>query len=79
MITQVAADRADELRVLVDAGFAAARREVTVEVDLDEALAAIGDARLSAGVAAISAADADTERLRLLDDALRDDIPGTSG
>lgn len=79
VITHVAADRTDESRVLIDAGFAAARREVTVEVDLDEALAAIGDARLPAGVATISAADADIERLRLLDDALRHDIPGTAG
>jgi GNAT superfamily N-acetyltransferase len=79
VITHVAADRTDEARVLIDAGFAAARREVTVEVDLDEALAEIGDSGLPAGVAAISAADADVERLRLLDDALRDDIPGTAG
>ena len=79
VITHVAADQTDESRILVDAGFAAARREVTVEVNLDEALAAIGDARLPAGVSAISAADADVERLRLLDDALRDDIPGTAG
>ena len=79
VITHVAADRTDEPRVLIDAGFAASRREVTVEVDLDQALTSIGEARLPAGVAAISAADADVERLRLLDDALRDDIPGTAG
>jgi RimJ/RimL family protein N-acetyltransferase len=30
-------------------------------------------------LAVISAADADRDRLRLLDDALRDDIPGTKG
>jgi hypothetical protein len=79
VITHISADRVDELRILADAGFTAARREVKVEVDLDRALASIGDARLPPGVAAISVADADVDRLRLLDDALRDDIPGTGG
>ncbi|MGH2382145.1 MAG: GNAT family N-acetyltransferase [Candidatus Limnocylindria bacterium] len=79
MIAHVENDRADELRILADAGCTPARREVKVEVDLDTALAAIGNARLPPGVAAISAADADLDRLRLLDDALRDDIPGTAG
>lgn len=79
MITHLAEDRADEVRILADAGFIAARREVKVEVDVDRALAAIGDPPLPPGVAAISAADADLERLRLLDDKLRDDIPGTAG
>jgi len=72
-------DRADELRILADAGFMAARRELKVEVDLNEALAAIGDARLPPSVTAISAADAGLDRLRLLDDGLRDDVPGTAG
>ena len=79
VITHVSADRVDELRILADAGFTAARREVKVEVDLEQALANIGDASLPPGVVAISAADADVDRLRLLDDALRDDIPGTGG
>ena len=79
MITHVSTDRVDELRILAEAGFTTARREAKVEVDLDEALANIGDARLPAGLVAISAADADVDRLRLLDDALRDDIPGTGG
>jgi len=79
VITHLGTDRADELRILSDAGFTAARRQVNVEVDLIDALANIGDARLPPGVAAISAADADLDRLRQLDDALRDDIPGTGG
>lgn len=79
VITHVPADRTDESRILIDNGFTVARREATVEVNLDEALARIEAARLPDGVAAISAADADVERLRLLDDALRDDIPGTAG
>jgi RimJ/RimL family protein N-acetyltransferase len=79
VIVHIESDRADELRILAEAGFTPARREVKVEVDLDTALAAIGNARLPPGVAAISAADADADRLRLLDDALRDDIPGTAG
>jgi RimJ/RimL family protein N-acetyltransferase len=79
VITHLATDRTDAQRILADAGFTATRREVTVEVNLDEALDAIGDARLPAGVAVISAADADRDRLRLLDDTLRDDVPGTDG
>ena len=79
VITHISADRVDELRILADAGFTSARREVKVEVDLDKALATTGGARLPPGVAAISAADADVDRLRVLDDALRDDIPGTRG
>jgi RimJ/RimL family protein N-acetyltransferase len=79
VIVQLPADRTHESRVLIAAGFTAARREVIVEVDLDTALAAIRDARLPDGVAAISAADADVERLRILDDSLREDIPGTAG
>jgi RimJ/RimL family protein N-acetyltransferase len=79
VITHLDHDRTDDQRFLTDAGFAAVRREVSVEVDLDEALDAIGDARLPAEVGVISAADADRDRLRLLDDALRDDIPGTKG
>jgi len=79
VIAHLAEDRADEARVFADAGFTPARREVKVEVDLDQALAAIGDPPLLRGVAAISAAEADLERLRLLDAALRDEIPGTAG
>jgi GNAT superfamily N-acetyltransferase len=79
VITHLATDRTNEQRTLADAGFIATRREVNIEVDLDEALDAIGDAGLPAGVSVISAADADRDRLRLLDDALRDDIPGTEG
>ena len=79
VITHVAAGRTDESRVLTEVGFTVARRELTVEVNLDEALARMGAARLPTGVTAASAADAHMERLRLLDDALRDDIPGTAG
>jgi RimJ/RimL family protein N-acetyltransferase len=79
VITHVSADRVDELRILADAGFTTARREVKVEVDLEAALASIRDAHLPPGVGVISAADADVDRLRELDDALRDDIPGTDG
>jgi RimJ/RimL family protein N-acetyltransferase len=75
VLTHISPDRVDEFRVLADAGFIAARREARV----DRALAKIGEARLPPGVVAISAADADVDRLRVLDDALRDDIPGTDG
>jgi GNAT superfamily N-acetyltransferase len=79
VITHLAEGRTDEHRILADAGFIPARREVKVAVDVDQALAAIGDAQLPPGVAGISVADADMNRLRLLDDVLRDDVPGTGG
>ena len=79
VITHLAEDRVDEHRILADAGFILARREVKVAVDVDQALTAIGGARLPPGVTGISVANADMNRLRLLDDALRDDVPGTAG
>lgn len=79
VITHLADERTDEQRVLVDGGFSPTRREAIVEIQLDEALAAIVDAPLPEGIAVISAADADADRLRRLDDELRDDVPGTSG
>jgi RimJ/RimL family protein N-acetyltransferase len=79
VIAHIETNRADELRVLADAGFTVARRDAHVEANLDEALVNIGDARLPRDVSAISAGDADADRLRQLDDALRNDIPGTGG
>ena len=79
MIVHLAEDRTEEARILTDAGFVAARREVIVEVDLDQALAAIEDAPPPQGVGVIPATDADLERLRILDDKLRGDVPGTAG
>ncbi len=69
----------DEVGALLEAGFVASRRESVVEFALDDALEALGDVRMPAGVVIRSAADVDVDRLRLLDNELRDDVPGTSG
>ena len=79
VITHLAADATDARRVLLDAGFVPARREAIVEIPLEGALDATGEARLPDGIRIRSAVDVDPDRLRLLDDELRDDIPGTFG
>jgi GNAT superfamily N-acetyltransferase len=68
-----------EHAALVRAGFAESRREAVVAISVESALEALGGAALPAGVQLRSAADVDEDRLRLLDDQLRQDIPGTSG
>lgn len=65
--------------VLVAAGFADSRREAVAAFSVEDALAALAGAALPPGVEARSAVDVDEERLRLLDDELRQDIPGTPG
>ena len=69
----------DEQAVLHEAGFVEARRDVRAELSVPAALAALADARLPAGVVLRSAADVDENRLRLLDDELRQDVPSTDG
>jgi RimJ/RimL family protein N-acetyltransferase len=65
--------------VLTAAGFVEFRRQAVVAISVEEALAALGRAELPPGVELRSAADVDEDRLRLLDDELRQDIPGTPG
>ena len=63
---------------LVAAGFAESRREAVVTIPIEGALEALGHAALPAGVEVRSAVDVDEDRLRLLDNELRRDVPGTS-
>jgi ribosomal protein S18 acetylase RimI-like enzyme len=65
--------------VLRDAGFGFQRREIVVEFGVRKALAALGDARPPSQIEICSAGEADVDRLRLLDDELRQDVPGTAG
>lgn len=60
-------------------GFERARRETEYIIPTKAAVASLSDAELPEGVDVISPSDADLERLRLLDDELRDDVPGTQG
>jgi ribosomal protein S18 acetylase RimI-like enzyme len=64
---------------LTEAGFVESRREAVFAISVEAALEALADAPLPAVVRLRSAAEVDEDRLRLLDDELRQDVPGTSG
>ena len=69
----------DALDACGAAGFTVHRRESYYRVPADPAVTGLTGARLPAGLDVISAADADIDRLRELDDALRQDVPGSDG
>jgi GNAT superfamily N-acetyltransferase len=69
-------EQLDRLRSL---GFTVGRREDEYGVPTDPAVTGLGAAKFPAGLHAISAAGADVDALRLLDDLLREDIPGAEG
>ena len=85
VLATIAAARHDELHVLADEGgevariaaalgFTERRRENVCRIPVRQQPGAIPD-----DVTVISAADADLDRLRELDDALRQEVPGTAG
>jgi GNAT superfamily N-acetyltransferase len=69
----------DALDACARAGFAVHRRESYYRIPTDPAVTGLPRAVLPAGLDVLSAADADITRLRLLDDALRQDVPGSEG
>jgi ribosomal protein S18 acetylase RimI-like enzyme len=69
----------DALEACAQAGFAVHRRESCYRIPADPAVTGLAGAVLPAGLDVLSAADADITRLRLLDDALRQDVPGCEG
>ena len=69
----------DALDACAQAGFAVHRRESCYRISADPAVTGLAGAVLPAGLGVLSAADADITRLRLLDDALRQDVPGCEG
>jgi len=77
----VSVDEADSagLASFLPLGLEVSRREGCYLVPTSPDVTGLGDARLPAGLAVISAEDADEDRLRLLDDALRQDVPGADG
>lgn len=91
LIDAVARDLGRDLHVTLDdgeiealeacaaAGFAEHRRESYYRIPTDPAVTGLAEARLPGGLDSISAAAADVDRLRLLDDALRQDVPGSDG
>jgi GNAT superfamily N-acetyltransferase len=68
-----------ELPRLTALGFAVARREHHYRIPTDPVRAGVAAAAAPPGIALVSAADADLDRLRELDDALREVIPGSGG
>jgi hypothetical protein len=69
----------EALEACLAAGFTEHRRESFYRIPTDSAVAALAGARMPPGLDVISASDADLDRLRLLDDALRQDVPGADG
>lgn len=61
------------------AGFAASRRESCYAIPTSPQVTGLGAAGLPPGLTVLSAAGADEDRLRLLDDELRQDAPGADG
>lgn len=69
----------DALDACAQAGFAVHRRESYYRIPADPVLTGLASAVLPTGLDVLSAADADITRLRLLDDTLRQDVPGSEG
>jgi len=69
----------DALDACAQAGFAVHRRESYYRIPTDHAVTGLAGAVPPAGLDILSAADADITRLRLLDDTLRQDVPGSAG
>ncbi len=69
----------DALDACVAAGFAEHRRESYFRIPTNLAASGLAGVTLSDELDLLSAADADIGRLRLLDDALRQDVPGADG
>jgi GNAT superfamily N-acetyltransferase len=71
---------AESLTRLVRLGFTVSRQENHIVIPTDPAVNGLGNrAGLPPAVSVISAADADEDRLRRLDDLLRQDVPGADG
>jgi RimJ/RimL family protein N-acetyltransferase len=75
------ADEADEARLeaLARLGFAVRRRELVLRLATDPAAWDVSAVDPPSGIALVPADRVDEDRLRLLDDLLRQDVPGTDG
>jgi ribosomal protein S18 acetylase RimI-like enzyme len=69
----------ESLEACAAAGFSEYRRESYYRIPTASALTALTGATMPADLDVLSAANADLDQLRLLDDALRQDVPGTGG
>ncbi len=78
-LAHVGEEDAAERAALIAAGFADSRREAVITISIEQALEALRGAALPVGVELRSAADVDEDELRLVDDELRQDVPGAAG
>ena len=69
----------DALDACAAAGFAELRRQSYYRIPTDPAVTGLEDTAIPDGLDVLSAAEADADRLRLLDDTLRQDVPGCDG
>jgi GNAT superfamily N-acetyltransferase len=69
----------DAFDACVGAGFTVNRRESYYKISTDPAVTRLSTASLPPGISVISPKEADIDRLRLLDEALRQDTPGSDG
>jgi RimJ/RimL family protein N-acetyltransferase len=91
LLTAIVGDIGQDLYITVDEsddeqldrcgrlGFTVNRREDVYLVPTDPGVTGLATARLPAGFEIVSAADADGDALRALDDLLREDVPGADG
>lgn len=80
LVHEVDENDTEAMAVLRAAGFHVARTELTVMIALDgDRLRRLARVTDGAGIDLIGAADADLFRLRALDEAIREDIPGSEG
>lgn len=70
---------AGALTRFVRLGFTVNRQQNQIVIATDPGPNGLDDAGLPSGMSVISAADADEDRLRQLDDLLRQDVPGADG
>jgi hypothetical protein len=69
----------EDLARYAELGFEVSRREGSYLIPVNPDTTGLRGTQAPAGFGVISAQNADEDRLRLLDDALRQDVPGTDG
>lgn len=79
LYTNLSADDVEGLTRWQRFGFSVARRETLYEVPVDPAVTGLDEAPLPDGIVLVPADAVDEDRLRELDDTLRQDVPGTDG
>jgi GNAT superfamily N-acetyltransferase len=78
-LAHIGEEDAGERTALVAAGFVESRREAVITFSVEQALEGLRGAGLPEGVELRSAVDVVEDELRLLDNELRQDVPGSSG